>query len=53
MELAIGNLIKIILGVIVFVIVVVAVAVFFKDKVIGFFHNFSFNETSKLFLSLI
>lgn len=53
MELAIGTLIKIILGVFVFVIVVVSVALFFKDKVIGFFQNFSFDEASKLFLNLI
>lgn len=53
MELTIGNLIKIILGVFVFVVVVTGVYFFFRNNVIGFFKDFSFNETSKLFLGLI
>ncbi len=53
MDLTISNLIKIILGVFVFVVVVAGVYLFFKNYVIGFFQSFSFNETSKLFLGLI
>jgi hypothetical protein len=53
MELTINNLIKIILGVFVFVVVVAGVYLFFKNYVIDFFKNFSFNETSKLFLGLL
>jgi len=37
MELTIGQLIKIILGVLVFVVVVLGVTFFFKDYVIDFF----------------
>ncbi|MCW8965409.1 MAG: hypothetical protein OQK82_01785 [Candidatus Pacearchaeota archaeon] len=50
MELTISNLIKILLGVFVFVVVVVGIYFFFKEKVIGFFQQYSLNETSKLFL---
>lgn len=39
MELAISNLIKIILGIVVFVIVVVGVYFFFKERIIDFFSN--------------
>ncbi|GAH12479.1 unnamed protein product, partial [marine sediment metagenome] len=39
MELTITNLIKIIIGVLVFVIVVVGIYIFFKDYVIDFFKN--------------
>jgi len=53
MDLTINNLIKIILGVFVFVIVVGGIYFFFKNYVLDFFENFSFNETSKLFLSII
>lgn len=53
MELTIGNLIKIILGVFVFVFVVAGIYFFFKNNVVGFFQSFSFNETSKLILNLI
>ena len=53
MELTINNLIKILLGVFVFVVVVIGIGFFFKEKVIGFFQTFSFNETSKLILNLI
>lgn len=52
MELTISNLIKIILGVLVFVVVVVAVYIFFKDQVIGFFDNFVPKSANKLFLVL-
>jgi hypothetical protein len=53
MELTINNLIKIILGVLVFVVVVVGVSLFFKNYVVDFFKSFSFNETNKIFISLI
>lgn len=53
MELTINNLIKIIIGVFVFVIVVMGIYLFFRNYVLDFFKNFSFNETSKLFLGLI
>ncbi len=39
-DLTVSNLIKIILGVVVFVIVVIAVSFFFKEKIIDFFKNF-------------
>ena len=51
-ELAISQLIKIILGVIVVAVVVTAVAIFFKDKIIGFFENFV-GGSENLFLGLI
>jgi len=43
-ELTIGQLIKIIIGVLVFVVVVVAISFFFKDYVINFFKGFSGGE---------
>jgi len=52
-ELTINQVIKIILGVLVFVAVVAGVYLFFKNQVIGFLDNFVSNETSKLFFSLI
>ncbi len=39
-DLTITNLIKIILGVLVFAIISIAVFFFFKDKFIDFFNNF-------------
>jgi len=53
MELTINNLIKIILGVFVFVVVVIGLYLFFKNYVIDFFRNFSFNETSKFILGIV
>ncbi|MBU1129190.1 MAG: hypothetical protein KJ949_01000 [Nanoarchaeota archaeon] len=52
-ELTIGQLIKIILGVLVFVAVVVGLYSFFKDSVFDFFNNMVGNETSKLFLGIL
>ena len=53
-ELTIDQLIKIIIGVIVFVLVVVGISFFFKDYVISFFKNMvPSNETAKLIISLI
>ena len=51
-ELAIGQLIKIILGVLVVVVVITAVAFFFKDHIIGFFENMV-GGSETLFLGLI
>ncbi len=45
-ELAINQLIKIILGVIVFVAVVTALYLFFDNYIIDFFKNIVGNETS-------
>jgi len=39
-DLTISNIIKIIIGVLVFVIIVIALSFFFKDKFIDFFRNF-------------
>jgi hypothetical protein len=44
MELAIGQLIKIILGIFVFVVVVLGLYFFFKNYVIDFFNNLSGGE---------
>lgn len=53
MELTIGNLIKIIIGVLVFVVVVVGIYFFFKDYVIDFFKNIGGNQTTEIIISLI
>ncbi len=50
-ELTIGQLIKIILGVLVFVAVVIGLYLFFKNQVIGFFKGFGGNA-SEVFLAL-
>jgi len=47
------QLIKIILGIIVFVAVVLGISFFFKDNVIGFFKNLGGNETGEAILSLV
>lgn len=51
-ELTIEQLIKIILGVLVFVAVVIALFLFFKNQVIAFFKGFGGNS-SGIFWSLI
>jgi len=53
MELTITNLIKIVIGVLVFVIVVVGIYFFFKDYVIDFFKNIGGNQTAEIIISLI
>jgi hypothetical protein len=53
MELTIGQLIKLILGVFVFVFVVIALYYFFKVKIIDFFRNISFNETNKFIMCFL
>lgn len=52
MELTIGNLIKIIIGVIVVAVVAYGVYTFFTNSVGGTFENFGSN-TSKFLLSLL
>lgn len=44
-ELTIGQIIKIILGVLVFVVVVVAISIFFKSYIIDFFKNVGGSST--------
>ena len=51
--LTIEQLIKIILGILVFVAVVLGVYLFFKNYVIDFFKNLGGNETSGTILFLI
>ena len=51
-ELAIGQLIKIILGILVVVVVVIGLGFFFKDTVIDFFKNFA-GGPIELVLSLL
>ena len=45
MELTIGQLIKLIIGVFVFVLVVIGIYLFFRDTVIDFFKNLGGNKT--------
>jgi hypothetical protein len=53
-ELTIGQLIKIILGVLVFVIVVIGLYFFFKNYVFDFFKNMGGgNETTGIIFSLL
>ena len=52
-ELTISQLIKIIIGVLVFVAVVIGLYFFFKGQVIDFFKGFSVNNTPGVFWSLI
>lgn len=51
-ELTIDQLIKIILGIVVFVVVLIALYFFFKNQVIDFFKGFGGNATG-IFLSLL
>jgi hypothetical protein len=50
MELTINNLIKIIIGILVFVAVVVGLYIFFKDYVIDFFKNLPSGNSTGSFL---
>ncbi len=52
-ELAISQLIKIIIGVLVFVAVVIGVYFFFKGQVIDFFRGFASNSSGGIFWSLL
>lgn len=51
-ELTVGQLVKIIIGVLVFVAVVVGAYFFFKDYVLGFFGNYG-EESNKILLGLL
>ena len=55
MELTIENLVKIIIGVLVFVVVVLGIYFFFKNYVIDFFKNIvtEQNQTASSILTLI
>ena len=53
MELTIENLIKIVIGVLVFVIVVVGIYFFFKDYVIDFFKNLGGTKAAEVVLALV
>jgi len=48
-----NELIEIILGIILVVAVITAVALFFKDQVIAFFKGLTFGKPSGIFLALI
>ena len=52
-SLTIGQLIKIILGIFVVVVVIVAVGIIFKDKIINFFKSLPGAEPAEFFLGLI
>jgi len=52
-ELAIGQLIKIIIGVVVVVVVVFGIYIFFKDYVIDFFKNMAGGSSAESFLYLL
>lgn len=53
MDLTIENLIKIIIGIAVFVVVILGVYLFFKNHVIDFFNNQVPDKPIGLFLELI
>ncbi len=53
MELTIGQVIKIIIGILVFVAVVIGFAVFFRENFSSFFENVVGNEFSVFFWGLI
>jgi nitrate reductase gamma subunit len=52
-ELSTNQLVKIILGVLVFVAVVLGIYLFFKNKIIDFFNNLVTTNSDKLFFSLL
>jgi len=53
MELTIENLIKIIIGILVFVVVVLGVYFAFKNNILDFFKNLGGNETGNTLLTII
>lgn len=53
MELTIENLIKIIIGVLVFVVVVLGIYFFFRDYVIDFFKNIGENKPAEAILTFL
>jgi len=52
-ELTISQLIKIIIGVLVFVAVVIGIYFFFRNQVIDFFKGFAGNSSGGVFWSLL
>lgn len=52
-ELTTGQLIKILLGIFVVVVVVVALGLIFKDKILSFFKNLPGGEPVEFFIGLI
>lgn len=52
-ELTIGQLIKIILGMIVVVVVIIGIYLIFKDKILGFFRQLPGGESANLLLGMI
>lgn len=52
-ELTVNQLIKIIIGVSVFVVVVLGFYLFFKNKIIDFFQNIPTGEPAKFALSMV
>jgi len=52
-ELTTGQLIKILLGIFVVVVVVVALGLIFKDKILSFFKNLPGAEPAGFFIGLI
>ena len=52
-ELTTGQLIKILIGIFVVVVVVVAIGLIFKDKIINFFKNLPGSEPVEAFIGLI
>lgn len=52
MELAMNQLVKIILGVVVIVVVIGALYIAFKNHIIDFFKNLPGNESAKFILGL-
>jgi hypothetical protein len=53
MNLAINNLIKLILGILVFVAIIIAFYFFFKDQVVSLFENIGFSKPEEIFLGLL
>ena len=53
MDLTIENLIKIIIGILVFVAVVLGVYLAFKNNIFDFFKNMGGNESGKIVLLLV
>ena len=51
-ELVVGQLIKIILGILVFVAVIIGVYLAFRNNFLDFFKNLGGNETAKVLLVL-
>ncbi len=51
-ELTVSNLIKLIIGILVFVVVVAGVYLFFKERIIGYFKTIFETNSTKFILGL-